>query len=115
MRLLIGGLIVVGALALTLGIIAAVVIAGANGGIPVVSNVAASVSGTTVKFSWQNPGLGSQDEYQIVTSDGGSSAQLANSFVVDATAGEHVCITVTVNRDGKLGTPSGQKCVDVGG
>ncbi len=80
-----------------------------------VSDISASVHGTTIKFSWQNPGLGPQDEYQISTTDGGSSSQLANSFTDDATVGDHVCITVTVNRDGKLGTPSTQKCVDVGG
>jgi serine/threonine protein kinase len=115
MRVLIGSLVAVGVLALALGITAAIVIINANGGIPVVSNIKAQVSGTTVRFSWQNPGLASQDEYQIVTSGNDSSAQQANSFVVDSAAGEHVCITVTVNRDGKLGTPSAQKCVDVGG
>jgi serine/threonine protein kinase len=115
LRVLIGSLIAVGVLALALGVTAAVVLINASSGIPVVSNIAAQVSGTTVKFSWQNPGLASQDEYQIVTSDSDSSAQQANSFVVDAAAGERVCITVTVNRNGKLGTPSAQKCVDVGG
>jgi eukaryotic-like serine/threonine-protein kinase len=114
-RALVWGLIAIGVLAIALGVTAAYVLINANGGIPVVSNIDASVHGTTIKFSWQNPGLGPQDEYQIATTDGGSSSQLANSFTDDATAGDHVCITVTVNRDGKLGTPSTQKCVDVGG
>jgi hypothetical protein len=92
-----------------------VLIINANGSIPTVSNINASVQGKTVKFTWQNPGLAAQDEYQISTSDSQTSVQLATSFVVDASAGEHVCITVTVNREGKLGTPSAQKCVDVGG
>jgi eukaryotic-like serine/threonine-protein kinase len=115
MRALVWGLVLVGVLALALGITATFVLINANGGIPVVSNITASVHGTSVKFAWQNPGLGTQDQYQILTSDSGSSVQQANSFVVDATSGEHVCITVTVNREGKLGSPSSPKCVDVGG
>jgi serine/threonine protein kinase len=115
MRALIWGLVAVGVLALALGITATLLIINANSGIPVVSNINAQVTGKTVKFSWQDPGLASQDEYLIATADGGSSLQLANSFAVDASAREHVCITITVNRDGKLGSPSAQKCVDVGG
>jgi serine/threonine protein kinase len=114
-RAVIWGLVAVVALALALGITATVLIINANGSIPTVSNINASVQGKTVKFTWQNPGLAAQDEYQISTSDSQTSVQLATSFVVDASAGEHVCITVTVNREGKLGTPSAQKCVDVGG
>ena len=114
-RALIWGLVAIGVLAIALGVTAAYVLINANSGIPVVSNISATQQGTTVKFSWQNPGLSSTDEYQIQTSDGGSSAQLANSFTDDATAGARVCITVTVNRNGKLGAPSPQKCVDVGG
>lgn len=114
-RLLVGGLITLGVLALALGIVAAVVLVNANGGIPVVSNISAKVSGTTVRFSWPDPGLSAQDEYQITTTDSDSSVQQASSFAVDASPGAHVCITVTVNREGKLGQPSSQKCVDVGG
>jgi hypothetical protein len=33
--------------------------------------------------------------------------------VVDGSAGQTVCITVAVNRDGKIGDPSAEKCVDV--
>jgi eukaryotic-like serine/threonine-protein kinase len=114
-RALLWGLIVVGVLAIALGTTAVFVLINANGGIPVVSNIESSVIGTSVKFTWQNPGLVTDDQYQISTSDSDSSIQQANSFVVDATKGEHVCITVTVNRQGKLGSPSSPKCVDVGG
>jgi serine/threonine protein kinase len=114
LRLLIWGLVLVGVLALGLGTTAVVVLVNANRGIPVVSNNYATVSGTSVKFTWQNPGLGQQDQYQISTTDSDSSVQQTNSFVVDATKGEHLCITVTVNRDGNLGNPSSPKCVDVG-
>jgi eukaryotic-like serine/threonine-protein kinase len=113
LRVLVWGLVLVGVLALALGVTAAFVLINANGGIPVVSNISGTVSGTSVKFSWQNPGIGPQDQYQLSTTDGDSSEQLANSFVVDATKGEHVCLTVTVNRQGKLGSPSSPKCVDV--
>ena len=115
LRALVWGLVLVGVLALALGVTATFVLINANGGIPVVSNITATVKGTSVKFVWQNPGLGTQDQYQISTSDSGSSVQQANSFVVDAAKGAHVCITVTVNREGKLGSPSSPKCVDVGG
>jgi eukaryotic-like serine/threonine-protein kinase len=114
-RALLVGLILVGVLALALGGVAVYVLVNANGGIPVVSNISATATGTSVKFSWADPGLAANDQYSIVTSDGGSSVQQANSFVDDATKGAHVCITVTVNRDGKLGNPSAQKCVDVNG
>jgi eukaryotic-like serine/threonine-protein kinase len=114
-RALLWGLIVIGVLAIALGTTAVFVLINANGGIPVVSNIASSVTGTSVKFTWQNPGLETGDQYQISTSGSDSSIQQANSFVVDATKGEHVCITVTVNRQGKPGSPSAPKCVDVGG
>ena len=113
-RLLVWGLVLIGVLALGLGTTAVVVLVNANRGIPVVSNISAAVNGTSVKFTWQNPGLGQQDQYQISTTDSDSSVQEADSFVVDATKGEHLCITVTVNRDGNLGNPSSPKCVDVG-
>jgi serine/threonine protein kinase len=86
-----------------------------GGGIPVVTNISPTVTGTSVKFTWADPGLTDHDSYHIATTDFGSSDQKDNQFVVDATAGEHVCITVTVNRDGRLGQPSAQKCVDVRG
>jgi serine/threonine protein kinase len=109
-------IVVASALVLALGITATVVLvrAGANGnGIPVVTGISASRSGSTVKFSWQDPGLTASDRYQIQVIGGTSSIQLSPRFVVDATAGETVCITVAVNRDGKTGDPSAEKCVDV--
>jgi serine/threonine protein kinase len=113
-RLLLGVLIAFGVLALVIGGVASLVVANSNpSGIPVVSAVSASVNGTSVDFSWQNPGLQPHDSYQVVTSDSGSSVQQSNQFVVTASAGEHVCITVAVNRDGKTGPSSPQKCVDI--
>ena len=113
-RVLIWGVVALGVLALALGATAVFVLARANGGgIPVVSNIAAAKNGTSVKFSWADPGLATNDSYQISTTDGASSNQDISSFVVEGTAGEHVCITVTVIREGKTGQPSLQKCVDL--
>jgi serine/threonine protein kinase len=115
LRALTGGLIAIVVLALILGGTAVFVLLRSNaGGIPVVSSISATVHGTSVNFSWGNPGLADHDSYQISTTDGGSSVQQSNEFVVDATAGEHVCITVTVNREGHTGQASAPKCVDVG-
>ena len=60
-------------------------------------------------------GLKASDTYQVMTSDGRSSIQSSADYVMDATRGERVCITVTVNREGKTGAPSSEKCVDFGG
>ncbi|MES1212362.1 MAG: serine/threonine protein kinase, partial [Leifsonia sp.] len=109
-------IVLASALVLALGITALVVLvrAGANGsGIPVVTDISATRSGSTVRFTWQNPGLTASDRYQIQVIGGTSSIQLSPRFVVDATPGETVCITVAVNRDGKTGDPSAEKCVDV--
>jgi eukaryotic-like serine/threonine-protein kinase len=85
--------------------------------IPVVSDIDSTVSGQSVDFTWKDPGIASNDSYQIAPVNNGlvgtTSAQTTRTFVVDAAAGDHVCVTVTVVRAGKLGDPSGQKCVDV--
>jgi tRNA A-37 threonylcarbamoyl transferase component Bud32 len=83
--------------------------------IPVVSDISATVSGSSVEFSWKDPGLEDGDSYQITTNTGDSSVQMQPQFTLDATGGDRVCVTVQVNRDGKLGDESGQKCMDVAG
>jgi eukaryotic-like serine/threonine-protein kinase len=82
-------------------------------GIPVVTDISATESGGTVEFSWPDPGLDDGDRYQIQVRDGTSSIQLSPEFRVDAEAGDTVCITVTVNRQGKTGDASTEKCIDV--
>jgi serine/threonine protein kinase len=109
-------IVLASALVVALGVIALVVLLRANGagtGIPVVTDISASRTGNTVHFSWRDPGLTASDRYQIQVIGGTSSIQLSPRFVVDGTAGETVCITVAVNRDGKTGDPSAEKCVDV--
>jgi hypothetical protein len=103
---------------LALGATAAVVLVrAASPGIPVVSDVSAHVSpddtGGTVQFSWRDPGVRAGDVYTISTGGAQSSFQRSTDFVVDADPGSRVCVTVTVNREGKAGEPSGEKCVDV--
>jgi tRNA A-37 threonylcarbamoyl transferase component Bud32 len=82
--------------------------------IPAVSDIQAKVTDDTVEFTWRDPGIAATDSYQIATSDGQPSVQQREpSFVVDAEPGDRVCITVTVNREGKTGNPSAEKCADI--
>ena len=115
-RAVTGVIVAVTALVVVLGVTAILlslrVVSGGTA-IPVVTDISASLSGNSVHFSWQDPGLAANDRYQIQVTGGTSSIQLAPRFVVDATPGQHVCITVAVNRDGKTGDPSAEKCVDV--
>lgn len=110
------GVIASSVLVLALAVTAMGVLIQANSdGIPVVSDISASVNGDIVQFSWEDPGLGRNDAYHIATSEGDSSIQRASDFVINGQPGDRVCITVSVNRDGKTGNPSGEKCVDVTG
>jgi serine/threonine protein kinase len=97
-----------------LGVAATVTIVRATSSdIPTVSDIRAKIVANTVEFSWANPGIGATDSYRIQTNDGRSPvSQRDSTFVVDAQPGERVCITVTVNRDGKSGEPSAEKCAD---
>jgi eukaryotic-like serine/threonine-protein kinase len=83
--------------------------------IPTVSNITAKVAGESVTFNWQDPGLGANDTYQVAINGGSLSVQTTPSFTYPASSGDHVCLTVTVNQEGKLGPQSSPKCVDVPG
>jgi eukaryotic-like serine/threonine-protein kinase len=87
--------------------------ASTDDGIPVVTDISATLGDGSVEFSWPDPGLGDGDLYEIEVGGRREGIQASPRFVVDADPGETVCITVTVNRDGKSGTPSSEKCVDV--
>lgn len=115
-RAVTGVVVAISALVIVLGVIAIVLtlrVASGGTAIPVVSDISGSRSGNTVHFSWDDPGLAANDRYQIQVTGGTSSIQLTPRFVVDAAPGDHVCITVAVNRDGKIGDSSAEKCVDV--
>jgi len=115
-RAVAGIIIAASALVVVLGVTAILLslrVASGGGAIPVVTDISGSRTGNTVHFSWEDPGLTANDRYQIQITGGTSSIQRTPRFVVDATAGQHVCITVSVNRDGKIGNSSAEKCVDV--
>ena len=78
-----------------------------------VTDVEGAVAGTSVTFTWSDPGIESGDAY-IVTVDGRASPMTRDAhYDVPAQDGDRVCATVTVTRDGKSGTPSAERCVDV--
>ena len=81
--------------------------------IPMVTGVEAKIEGTTVLFTWRDPGLERGDAYIVTVGDEASALQRVTSIRVDASDGERVCATVTVTRDGKPGRPSAARCVQV--
>jgi serine/threonine protein kinase len=116
MRALAWGLVAASVLVIALAATATLVLIKANNsGIPQVANITSVSTANSIEFSWDDPGLAVGDSYQVTTADGGSSLQKAPKFSVDVTPGDRVCVAVAVNRGGKLGPSSGEKCVDVPG
>jgi eukaryotic-like serine/threonine-protein kinase len=106
--------VLAGAVVVALAITTLVVLGGrGDTSIPVVRDIRASVQGTSVTYRWSDPGTRTGDTY-VIASSAGSSQQSGTSFVVTGTDGEEECISVTVNRDGKNGPTSSQKCVTIG-
>lgn len=109
------------ALVTVLGVVALVVLLRTVGdGIPVVSDIRAELGGQgRVEFSWPDPGVADGDRYQLTLTEDGIASnpalQESTRFVVDADPGDTVCLSVVVNRNGTLGAPSAEKCVDVTG
>jgi len=116
-RALAWGLIVSSLLLIALGGTATLILIRANSdNIPQVTDIVAKSGANSIKFSWTDPGLKTDDSYQVTTGDGRSALQTSSDyFAQGAKAGDQVCITVTVNRLGKTGPPSAEKCVDFGG
>ncbi|MFM9876438.1 MAG: serine/threonine-protein kinase [Rhodoglobus sp.] len=108
-------LVAASVLVVVLGTVATVLLLrSASTDIPTVAAIETRVNEATVEFTWVDPGLGETDTFQVSTSDGGPPVQQrGTSFVVDAEPGDRVCITVAVNRAGKTGSPSSEKCADV--
>ncbi|MGV8969001.1 MAG: serine/threonine-protein kinase [Microbacteriaceae bacterium] len=116
LRVITWSIVVASVLVVALGATATAVLVRANsGGIPVVTNIAAEETPTTIQYSWSNPGLAVGDSYQIDVDGGGRSVQSQAAFVVDADAGDFVCLSVRVVRDGRLGEASNPKCVQFAG
>lgn len=81
--------------------------------IPTVSRLTGVQRVDTVVFDWSDPGIGANDSYVVTLSTGEQSVQNGTEFTVDPHDESTVCATVTVNREGKNGQPSGEKCVDI--
>jgi serine/threonine protein kinase len=113
-KALVWSLVACSVLVVLLGSTAAFVLVrvAASGEIPTVRNVSGRVDSGTVIFSWNDPGLQAQDAYQVSVGTAPPSIQRGTEFRVDLGTAGRVCITVTVNRDGKTGQPSTPKCVD---
>jgi hypothetical protein len=83
--------------------------------IPRVTEISATAEGSSVVFTWSDPGLRSGDAY-IISTGSDTSQQTSNRFVASASdTGEQLCITVSVNRAGQSGEPSGEQCAVAGG
>ncbi|MEO7349022.1 MAG: protein kinase [Terrimesophilobacter sp.] len=115
MRVLAWSLVVSAVLVLTLGVVATIVLLRSNSDrIPKVTDIQAELSVDSIEFRWMDPGVLPEDTYQISTNqDTSRSIQQSTTFSVDAKPGDRVCVTVTVNRAGKTGDPSSEKCVEV--
>ena len=85
----------------------------ASGDIPSVGNITGTVVGSTVLFSWPDPGVRPDDSYVVMTGTGESSVQRQTQFAIDPRGEDRVCIRVTVSRQGTSGAPSRESCVDV--
>lgn len=115
-RLLTGALLVLSLAVISIGATATLIaIQDGDGELPRVSNVEARVDGATIVFSWSDPGLATSDVYQLRLADGTESFQRSSEFIIAAVPGDRVCLIVRVAREGRLGAPSGEKCVDVTG
>jgi len=115
-RLLAGGLVLVSLAVITLGATATLLaIQGGDRDLPRVSNVEAVLNGTTIVYSWSDPGIAPDDTYQVRVADGVEIFQRTTEFAVAAAAGDRVCMTVRVAREGRLGAASDEKCAEIAG
>ena len=115
------GLFLAGAVTggLVIGPVLAGAAPGAAAGLPRVSDVTGRSEDGTIVFSWADPGLSVGDNYIVTLGSGESSIQRGTEFTVQTGAGQSatgttdaVCITVSVNRDGRTGPASTENCVD---
>lgn len=87
---------------------------GGDGTVPVVTDLSATAGSSSVTFRWTDPGLRPGDTF-VVTADGTSSQQSGTTFVVTGRAGAEECLQVAVNRDGRTGAASDERCATIGG
>ncbi|WIB25120.1 serine/threonine-protein kinase [Curtobacterium sp. MCSS17_015] len=102
--------VVIAALAVTTLV---VVTRGGADAVPVVTDLRATAGGSSVTFRWTDPGLRPGDTF-VVTADGTTSQQSGTTFVVTGRPGAEQCISVAVNRDGRTGDSSDERCATIG-
>ncbi|GAA1492466.1 serine/threonine-protein kinase [Curtobacterium herbarum] len=102
--------VVVAALAVT----TVAVLTRGDDAVPVVSDLSATSGASAVTFRWTDPGLEQGDTF-VVTADGTTSQQTGTTFVATGRPGVEQCIRVAVNRDGRTGADSGERCGTIGG
>ncbi len=113
-RVIAGVLIAVSLAVIGLGAVATVLALQGDEGIPRVTGIEAARDGSTIVFQWADPGLLDGDAFQVQIAGGEQRLQRATEFVVAAVPGDRVCITVQVVREGRVGSPSGEKCAEAG-
>jgi eukaryotic-like serine/threonine-protein kinase len=106
-------LVGVAVLAIVCGAIATLVAIRSNSDeqLPRVGAITALQTRGSVVFSWDDPGLNEGDRYQVDVG-GSPSIQQAPRFTTAGQAGDRVCITVAVVRQGTRGAPSTEKCIE---
>jgi hypothetical protein len=83
--------------------------------IPRVTDVSATADGSSIVFTWDDPGLRSGDAY-VISTGSDTSQQTSDRFVAGVSeTGEQICVTVSVNRAGQVGEPSPETCSVSGG
>ncbi len=113
-RYVAGALLAVSLAVIAIGATATLLaIEGGDRELPTVRDVEAALDGTTVVFSWNDPGIADGDTYQVQVNGGAEAFQRGAEFAVAAAPGERVCVTVRVAREGRLGSPSDEKCAEV--
>jgi len=83
--------------------------------IPVVANVQGEVVDGSAVFTWDDPGIQGGDAYVVAVDGNPEPMQRVARIEVPVQDGDRVCVTVTVTREGKSGSPSAERCVDVAG
>jgi len=110
-RMIAAALLVIAIVVVGLGATATLsAIQAADGSLPRVSNVEAAREGSTIIFSWSDPGLAEGDVYQVQVDGGATTLQRTAEFAVAVVEGDTVCVTVSVAREGRVGAPSDEKC-----
>lgn len=81
---------------------------------PRVSTIESTSTGTSVTFSWQDPGIGAGDSYLVRVDNDAGRAQTTTTFTLDSTRRQgRVCITVAVLHNGTPGEASDPSCTEI--